>query len=59
MVEADVLERSDDVKCAGGVVLVEGQKEGTKCRFCTDFREVNAVSQQKVYPMPDIPQMVD
>lgn len=54
-----MLERSDDVKCAGGVVLVEGQKEGTKYRFCTDFREVNAVSQQKVYPMPDIPQMVD
>ena len=24
MVDADVLERSDDVKCAGGVVLVEG-----------------------------------
>lgn len=45
MVDCGVLERSDDVRCAGGVVLVEGQKEGTKYRLCTDFREVNAVSQ--------------
>ena len=44
MCDHGVLERSDDVDCAGGVVLVEGQKEGTKYRFCTDFREINVVS---------------
>ena len=52
MVDADVLEWSDDVKCAGGVVLVEGKKEGTQYCFCTNFRKMNAVSQQKVYPCP-------
>ena len=30
-----------------------------KYRFCTDFREINAISEQKVYPLPDIPQLVD
>ena len=55
MVAADVLEQSDDVKCAGGIALVEGQKEGTQYHFCTDFLELNAVLQQKVYPIPDIP----
>ena len=44
MCDNDVLERSDDVITAGGVMLVEGQKEGTRYRFCTDFREINAVS---------------
>ena len=38
-----ILEQSDDVDCAGGVVLIEGQKEGTKFRSCTDFREINVV----------------
>ena len=44
MCNNDVLERSDDVMTAGGVVLVEDQKEGTRYRFCTDFHEINAVS---------------
>lgn len=59
MCDHGVLERTDDVTCAGGVVLVEGQKEGTRFRFCTDFRDINARSAQKVYPLPDIPQIID
>ena len=55
MVDADVLEQSDDVKCAGSVVLVEGWKEVTQYYFCTGFHEMNAALQQKVYPMPDTP----
>ena len=45
MCKHEVLEHSDEVTCAGGVVLVEGLKEGTKFRFCTDSREINAVSE--------------
>ena len=30
-----------------------------KYRFCTDFHKINAISEQKVYPLPDIPQLVD
>ena len=55
MVDADVIEQSDDVKCAGCIVLVEVKKEGTQYHFFTAFRELNTVSQQKVYPMPNIP----
>ena len=55
MCETEVLERSTDVACAGGVVLVEGQKEGTQYRLCTDFRDVNALCNQSQYPLPDIP----
>ena len=44
MCRNDVLERSDAVVCTEGVVLVEEQKEGTRFRFYTDFREINAVS---------------
>ena len=59
MVDTDVFEWSDDVKCSGGTVLVEGQKEGILYLFCTNFRKLNAVLQQKVYPMPDILQLED
>ena len=59
LVACGVVERSADVSCAGGVVLVEGQKEGQKFRFCTDFREINSVARQCKYPLPDIPQIID
>ena len=44
MCDHNVLEWIDDVECAGGVVLVEGVKEGTKYHFCTDFRQINSTS---------------
>ena len=59
LVACGVVERSVDVSCAGGVVLVEGQKEGQKFCFCTDFWEINSVACQCKYPLPDIPQIVN
>ena len=44
MCDHNILEQSNDVECAGGVVLVEWEKEGTKYLFCTDFREINLIS---------------
>ena len=59
MYDNDVLEQNDNVVCAGGVVLVKGQKKGTYYCFCTEFCKIDAVLQQKVYLLPDIPQLID
>ena len=54
-----VVEHSGDVACTGGIILVEGQKEGQADRFCTNFCHTNAMSTQYVYTLPRILQIVD
>ena len=50
---------SEDVACAGGMVLVEGQNKGQAYKFRTDFYYTIAVSTKYVYPPPSIPEIVD
>ena len=55
LVACRVFEHSEDIACTGGAVMVEGQKEGQKYRFCTNFHNINGVLTQHVYSLPIIP----
>ena len=37
LVACGVVEYSEDVSCAGGIILVEGQEEGQVEKFCIYF----------------------